>query len=280
MNLLSDYKTISEDTIKKVFEISDAAEESVHYVEEAGMKYGIIKNFYTDPSAVKNFIRENFALIDVPVTNSPGVQLYFNQSFNNSLSHVMEYFHGILMKHYFPASQEKMFKVPIWETYVNFYWKNMKAKLPNIIPHVDEFNYGFNCWITEDIPSGTDFYTYKWRNYRPVYTINEFRDIDAGKYMQYMQSLCEVFHDESDIDWDPDKHLDPEVWNKYHTIEPEYNTVTYYPGIFFHMPSLSPSYEENFLRMSQVYTYQCTDSQHFQNMYKNFKTSKYWREEV
>ena len=152
MNLLSDYKTISEDTIKKVFEISDAAEESVHYVEEAGMKYGIIKNFYTDPSAVKNFIRENFALIDFPVTNSPGVQLYFNQSFNNSLSHVMEYFHGILMKHYFPASQEKMFKVPIWETYVNFYWKNMKAKLPNIIPHVDEFNYGFAVdWMRKDL---------------------------------------------------------------------------------------------------------------------------------
>ena len=277
MNLLSDYRIVNSDTIQKVFEISEAAEESVHYVEKAGLKYGIIKNFYKDPSAVKNFIQENFTIFGSPISNSPGLQLYFDIHFNKHLSHVMKYFHDILAKRYFPTNPTKEYGLPMWESYFNFYWKDMPAMKQNIIPHADDFCYAFNCWITKDIPEGTDFYTYSWNGHAPVHTISEFRSVNNREFSTFRRSLDSDHETRStEIEWDTKKHLDPEVWNKYHTIKPEYNTVTYYPGMFFHMPSISPSYEENFLRMSQVYTYQFLPPDEFARAYKRFRVSKHW----
>lgn len=270
MNLLNHYKIIDEDRIKKVFEISDSAEEQVFVIDEAKLKYGVVKNFYKDPVAVKEFFKE-FPIVTNSVSNSPGVQVYFSQNLNNSLEHIFKYFHNLLMSHEYPHDRRPVYKVPIWETYLNLYWKNMNATKANMTPHVDEFNYGFNIWLTKDVPSGTDFYSYKWRNYKEVYTINEFQEIDAGRFPMFMNSMCEQFHDTSEITWDP-KQLDENIWRKYHTIDPVYNSVTYYPGCFFHMPSVSPEkYNKDFLRLSQVVAYSFTDSQAFQNYYRNYK---------
>lgn len=273
MNLLHDYNVIDEDTIKKVFEISESANEEVFVVEESKLKYGVVSNFYKDPVCVKEFFKQ-FPVISSSVSNSPGIQVYFSQNFNNSLSHIFKYLHNIIIKHQYPHDIRNLYNVPVWETYLNMYWKKMNATKANMTPHVDNFCYGFNIWLSEDIPAGTDFYSYKWKNYREVYTLNEFRDVDAGKYPMFMNAMCDLFTGEEEgqqIDWDP-KKLDQTIWRKYHTIEPKYNTVTYYPGCFFHMPSVSPElYDDNFLRLSQVVTYSFTDAQSFHNYYKNYK---------
>lgn len=264
MNLLHDYNVIDEDTIQKVFEISESANEEIFIVEKAKLKYGVIKNFYKDPEAVKDFLK-NFPIVLNSVSNSPGIQVYFSQNFNNSLKHIFKYFHNILQQYEFPHDKREVYKLPVWETYLNMYWKSMNATRANMTPHVDEFNYGFNIWITKDIPSGTDFYSYKWKNYKEVYTMNEFRNIDAGKFPMFMNSMCEQFHDNEEIEWDP-KQLDENTWQKYHTIEPQYNSVTYYPGCYFHMPSVSQElYKNDFLRVSQVVAYSFTDPQTFQS---------------
>lgn len=273
MNLLNDYTIVTEENIDKIFQLSESIEENIYTDKVSGMKYGVLKNFYKDPVAVKEFFR-SFPLITKSVTNSPGIQLYHSIVTNESLKPLYRYFFSLLKRNNFPHNPEPQFNVPVWETYCNFYWKNMNASKASMTPHFDNFNIGFNIWLSKDIPSGTDFYTYRWKDYEPVYFIEEFRNQSEYVFDDFFRELCELYTDSQDIAWNPDEIDTAHTWEKYNTLDPEYNSVTFYPGIFFHMPSMHPDkYEEDFLRHSQVVTYNYTTLQEFQHYWRYFKST-------
>lgn len=273
MNLLHDYNIINDETISKTFELSESIEENIYTDRISGLKYGVLRNFYKDPVAVKEFFK-NFPLLSKTVSNSPGIQLYFSITMNESLKPVYKYLHNMLQRNKFPCDPQQQFHVPIWETYCNFYWKNMYASRASMTPHFDNFNLGFNIWLTEDVPSGTDFYSYRWKDYEPVYFVEEFRNQSDTEFDDFFRELCEYYEDGEEIDWNPDEIDNSSAWEKYHTIDPEYNTATFYPGIFFHMPSVHPDkYDENFLRHSQVITYAYTQLREYQHYWRFYKST-------
>ena len=277
MNLLNNYTVFTEENLQKIFELSPSRE--VSYYTEGEFKYGIIKNFYKDPVAVKEWW-ENVPLFASKISNSPGIQSYFPPTGLSLLKHIFEYLYSVLESKDLPRCMEKNKTSPeVWNTYCNYYWKRMSGSKSSMQPHYDIFNMGFNVWLSEDIPGGTDFFTYQYKDYKPVYYIGDFLDQanDQKSFDDFFFHLQSNYGDElykstDDIPtWDPENNTNP-GWKKWHTIDAEYNSCTFYPGTFFHRPSVNPEdYDENFLRHSQVFVYDW--SKHFQQQYKQYAKS-------
>ena len=283
MNLLNNYTVFTEDNIQKIFELSPSRECSHYTIGE--LRYGIIKNFYKDPVAVKEFW-ENIPLFASKVSNSPGIQSYFPSTGLSLLKNIFEYLYSVLESADLPRCMNPNKTTPeVWNTYCNYYWKSMNGSRSSAQPHYDDFNLGFNVWLSEDIPGGTDFFTYKYKDYKPVKYIADFNDqaktqqvftdfyhnVD-NNYEGDEKKKYESIKKESPV-WDPENDINPS-WEKWHTIDAEYNSCTFYPGIFFHRPSVNPKdYSEDFLRHSQVFSYNWGDMDKFQNEYKHYARS-------
>ena len=241
MNVLSEWNVISEDCIEKTFELSDSIEEKVYSHDKSSLKYGVIRNFYKDPVAVREFFK-HFPLIPRTTSNSPGIQVTLGEQANNSLKYVYAYLREVLWKNDFPSvNNYAECKSPEWQTYLNFYWKGMKSKPRNFIPHFDLFNYGFNIWITDEIQEGTKFYSCKYKNYEPFYNFQQFRKtVDNETFDEFYDQFMMMYEGEN-VDIEFVEFIETPT---------EYNSSTYYPGIFFHKPGFE--IKEDFLRLSQV----------------------------
>ena len=316
MKLLHNYKVFSEDNIRKIFGLSPSIEEKFYIEKKSKLRYGIIKNFYKDPEAVAAFY-QNYPLIlpsenrseffDRSVhSNSPGIQSYSDMDLTKSLRHLFKYLHSTLKKGGFPhrskvTSQDKIknhmqvgseFDIVYWDNYNNLYWKGMNATVASQVPHFDTFNLGFNIWLSKDIPDGTDFFTYRFKNHDPVFYVQEFIEKHSDN-----QELIEEFftHYNNDTEqempvqdipniefettfsengiWDQEENTSEE-WDKWFTIPAEYNTCTFYPGLYFHRPNISQNFPEDLLRFSQVITHSWMSPEKFQEGYHKWSNSE------
>lgn len=256
MNLLKNFTLYPQDDVDKIFEISESAEEKIYTEKESGLKWGCIKNFYKDPVAVKEFLQQ-FPIVEQKQTNSPGFQQHFSFPTMLSLKNVYEYLYEVIIKYNFPRGEEN-YSTEAWQTFCNLHWIDMKVSASNMIPHFDQPNMAFNIWLTEDNPAGTDFYYYQKDNEKPAYFFEQFAREEpqyaSGFYRDVVNNL-----EDNLIDWDPneiDNFYSSRGWHKYLTMEPEYNSVTFYPGIFFHKPAWDiRNYRKDLVRYSQVITY-------------------------
>lgn len=276
MNLLRNHTVFTKENLQKIFELSPSREVSHYTVGE--FKYGIIKNFYKDPVAVKEFW-ETIPLFCSKVSNSPGIQSYFPPTGLSLLKNIFDYLYSVLESKDLPRCMDRNKTSPeVWNSYCNYYWKGMKGSKSSMQPHYDSFNLGFNVWLSEDIPGGTDFFTYKYKNFKPVYYIADFLDQtnDQTTFDNFYFDLQRNYETDDDTykstddlpTWDPENNT-RSGWKKWHTIDAEYNSCTFYPGIFFHRPSIDPKdYTEDFLRQSQVFFSTWGDVDHFQQQYK------------
>lgn len=279
MNLLSDFTIFTQDVIDKTFEISDKAEEHIHINKASTMKWGCIKNFYKDPVAVKEFLQK-FPVVTQNATQSPGLQQHFPMPAMTALSKVYDYLYGILSKYRYPinarVSLDNTQSYSDWQTYCNTHWKHMDISAVSMIPHVDPFNYAFNIWLTDDNPAGTEFYYHQTNSEHPAaYTQSKITGPGTtaracsinGNYLPAISG-----------NWDPDKidtFFVERGWHRYLTIEPEYNSCTFYPSLFFHKPEWdSRNYKEDLLRYSQVISYRAFHPQGFETVWDNYKKSE------
>ena len=276
MDLLSDFIILSQDLVDKTFEISDKAEEHIYIHEESTMKWGCIKNFYKDPVAVKEFLLK-FPVVPQNVTHSPGLQQHFPVPAMTAFSAVYDYLHSVLTRYKFPILEQHH---PAWQTYCNTHWKDMEISAASMVPHTDMFNIAFNIWLTEDNPAGTEFYYYKGDNEHPAYFVEQFAQkepFQCGKFSR------EVLNAEQDynIKWNPeeiDTFFVDRGWHKYLTIEPEYNSCTFYPGLFFHKPEWdSRNYKDDLLRYSQVISYRAYQPTEWEMVWDNYKNLDEYR---
>ena len=270
MDLLSNFTILPQDLVDKTFEISDKAEEHIYIHEDSTMKWGCIKNFYKDPVAVREFLQK-FPIVPQNVTHSPGLQQHFPVPTMTSLSTVYDYLHSMLMKYRYPVVDQSY---PDWQIYCNTHWKHMEIYESSMVPHTDPFSYAFNIWLTDDNPAGTEFYYYQKDNIYPAYFLEAFARAEPYKCADFTR---DVLHRKEDytIKWDPDKidtWFSERGWHKYLTMEPEYNSCTFYPSIFFHKPEWdSRKYKEDLLRYSQVISYRAFDTHQFENIWDNYK---------
>ena len=317
MNLLHNYKVFTQDDIRRIFELSPSIEEKFYVEKKSKLRYGIIKNFYKDPEGVAAFY-ENYPLIkksetaldvDRSVhTNSPGIQGYSGLDVNKSLRHLYKYLHGALKRGGFPHKSKVTkdeiikgegrftteFDIAFWDVYSNIYWKGMNATTASQIPQFDTFNIGFNIWLSKDVPEGTDFYTYHYKNEKPIFYVQEFVERHQGndeiiqEFFDYFNNTLESSGHEPDAVLSHDIPLDKRfsehgIWNqekntpkeyrKWFSLPAEYNTCTFYPGIYFHRPSISENFPENLLRYSQVITHAWMTAERFQQSYWSWSQS-------
>ena len=320
MNLLHNYKVFTQDDIRRIFELSPSIEEKFYVEKKSKLRYGIIKNFYKDPEGVAAFY-ENYPLItesenksaftDRSVhSNSPGIQAHYGLDVNKSLRHVYKYLHGALQKGGFPhktkVTKDEVIKsdgrfttefdIAFWDIYNNIYWKGMNATTASQVPHFDTFNIGFNVWLSKNVPEGTDFYTYQYKNHKPIFYVQEFIEQHRGEdefiheFFKHFNNVLELSghqvdpsanlsHDipldnrfSEDGIWDQEKNTTKE-WKRWFTLPAEYNTCTFYPGIFFHRPSISENFPEDVLRFSQVFTHAWMSAERFQESYWSWAQS-------
>jgi len=266
MNLLSELTIFTQESIDKTFELSDSVEEKIYFHEESKLQWGCLRNFYKDPIAVKEFLQK-FPIVEQSSTNSPGFQQHFSFPTMMSLKNVYKYLYNIITKYNFPHPKIENWSTDCWQTMCNTHWVDMKVNAANMIPHFDQPNMAFNIWLTKDNPAGTDFYYYKKNNKTPAYFLEQFaRDEPdfVGEFIRYVvNNECDEF-----IEWNPyeiDTFFTDRGWHKYLTMDPEYNSVTFYPGIYFHKPAWDiRNYRKDLLRYSQVISYTYTSSQQYQ----------------
>lgn len=270
MNLLSEFTILTQDIIDKTFEISDKAEEHIHIHEASTLKWGCVKNFYKDPVAVKEFL-QRFPVVPQSTTVSPGSQQHFPMPLMARLTNVYAYLYGILSKYKFPIIERSKFdnddtSFSTWQTYCNTHWKHMDISATSMIPHSDPFSYAFNIWLTDDNPAGTEFY-YNLSDGRPIY-YGRARNPSASTSVK-------------SVEWDPDKidtFFVERGWHKYLRMEPEYNSCTFYPSLFFHKPEWdSRNYKEDLVRYSQVYSYRVFPPQQFPMVWDHYKNSEEYK---
>ena len=316
MRLLHNYKVFSEDNIKKIFELSPSIEEKFYIEKKSKLRYGIIKNFYKDPEAVAAFY-QNYPLIEPSEirsefydrsvhSNSPGIQSYCNMDLGKSLRHIYMYLHSTLKKGGFPhrsklTSEEKVknnmqvgseFDLVYWDSYNNFYWKGMNATAASQVPHFDTFNLGFNIWLSKDVPDGTDFFTYRFKNHDPVFYVQQFIERNSDN-VELIEEFFTHYNNDTEQEmpvqdtamiqfeprfskngiWNQEENTSEE-WDKWFTIPAEYNTCTFYPGLYFHRPNISQNFPEDLLRFSQVITHSWMSPEKFQEGYHKWSNSE------
>ncbi len=268
--MISDLIILTQDVIDKTFEISDKAEEHIHIHEASTLKWGCIKNFYKDPVAVKEFLQK-FPVVPQSATVSPGSQQHFPMPLMANLTKVYAYLYGILSKYKFPIIERSKFdnddeSFSTWQTYCNTHWKHMDISATSMIPHSDPFSYAFNIWLTDDNPAGTEFY-YNLSDGRPIY-YGRARNPSASTSVK-------------SVVWDADKidtFFVARGLHKYLGREPENNSRTFYPSLFFHKPEWdSRNYKEDLVRYSQVYSYRVFPPQQFPMVWDHYKNSEEYK---
>lgn len=272
MPILSDFKIYDANDVAGIFELSDRREEKIYVDKKSGMKHGCIKNLYKDPVKVTEFFRQ-FPIVTEAISNAPGLQLYFSTDTSKALLHVYQYLEDVLRRNKYPLGTRAITSQS-WETYCNFHWKNMHTSVKSILPHFDFFNYAFNIWLTEENTAGTEFFSYQFEDFDPVYYVGQFHKEHPKRFTSFFETLNVEFRDREV--WDPnDKDFfKNNGFERYLVQEPEYNSATFYPGIFFHKPVWEPgSYDPDWLRFSQVIACAVEDGGKFQEQWYDYSNT-------
>jgi hypothetical protein len=247
---LQDFIRYSNSEISEILKINEKAE--IELFEYEKLSYIKIYNLFENPEDAKNFLikfpcEDRMKSImetkktDI-VSQAPGFQQTYNSMFFKNVS---QYFHKILkdngLCHY-------EWDTSCWEFYSNCIYSNMKCYNQNYLPHLDEFSYASNIFLTDIKNTGTNFFKFNGLN-GEYYSLHEISRNKSEK--EYYKSLIlKKFPDSSSVsDWVVFEGN--EQFILYHTIPAEYNSVSMYKGNFWHSIKFDASVQ-NQIRYSLV----------------------------
>lgn len=209
------------------------------------LKYVKIKNFLKNPEDLKEFLA-HFPAIDrfksieendeyakryALGSKAPGIQQIIPQLY---LIGIQEYLHILLNEINFCRYP---YDPSIWDFYTNYLNKDIKSFASNTVPHTDPFSCACNIYLTDVENTGTQFFKYKGtkRDYyqpshlqRDVLEFNKFESLNLYASTEEIGSL-----NKKDLkDWEVFKGNN--IFEEYHYIPAEYNSVSIYKGCFWH----------------------------------------------
>lgn len=199
------------------------------------LEYIKIRNFLNNPEDLKKF------LISFPcedrmmsmekdgnteaVSKAPGFQQIINAYFFKVIS---QYLHKILedkkLIHY-------KWSTSSWEFYTNCIHSGMKSYKKNYTPHLDEFNYAANIFLTDVENTGTSFF--KFKGLKNCYYNNK-QIMRVPEDMDYYRNIVHTPISDNEIVSEWPMYTGDENFIRYHTIPAEYNCVSMYKGKFWH----------------------------------------------
>jgi hypothetical protein len=230
---LDDFTRYSYSDILDLTSINPDCEIELQKKEE--LDYITIKNFLMYPDDLKKFLvkfpcedrmmsLEKMG-ITANVSKAPGFQQIFSAFYFRNIS---KFLHQTLEKnqlcHYEWCTNA-------WDFYTNCIHSGMKSYKQNYSPHLDEFNYAANIFLTDVENTGTSFFKFKGLH-KEYYDFKSFSKLpeERENYKQYVTR--HIPENEYVTEW-PMFEGD-QYFSKYHTIPGEYNSVSMYKGRYWH----------------------------------------------
>jgi hypothetical protein len=165
-----------------------------------------------------------------------GFQQYFPNNYFDSLSYL---FYKLLAEHDYvpydiqnsPDAMEIGSQLQQFVYYSNIFYPGMLATGSGNYPHFDHSKFAFNIFLSQNVGGGTAFYNLRHKD-KTYSSINELvaeenRDIK----IEIRDKLNDMNNNKSKpfIAFDGD-----EIWEKYHTIDYEFNRLCLYQGHNWH----------------------------------------------
>lgn len=232
---LDQFYRCSYQEIEEITQVNPDCDIEVCKVEK--LEYLKIRNFLKNPVDLRNFLI-NFPAEDLMKTlvnggenvrgsKSPGFQQVMNAFWFKSISKSL---HDIMEKnklvHY-------GWSPPLWEFYTNCIYSGMKSYRLNYRPHLDQFKYAGNIYLTDVEDTGTSFYKFIGDE-KEYYTNQElFSSGNSNDVLKYKSSLDSYVENSSDVTPWPYYSGDKD-FAQYHKISADFNSVSLYKGKYWH----------------------------------------------
>lgn len=230
---LSDFKIYSNNELQHICKINPNAIITEHRVEK--LDYITIENFLENPEDLKNFLKnfptedrmksiEESQFTDI-VSQAPGFQQTYNSIFFKPIS---QYLHNLMREkglvHY-------DWNTNLWDFYTNCMYSGMKSYNRNYLPHIDEFSYAANIYLSDIKNTSTCFFKFVGID-GEYYNISEI--IRNRKEKEYYQNIIQqkTSGKEGITDWVIFEGN--QNFKMYHEIPARYNCVSMYKGKFWH----------------------------------------------
>lgn len=247
---LSDFNLYSNNYLKHICKINPNADIKFNKVEK--LEYITIENFLENPEELKNFLKnfptedrmksiEESQFTDI-VSQAPGFQQTYNSIFFKPLS---QYFHKILndkgLVHF-------NWNNNLWDFYTNCMYSGMKSYNRNYLPHIDEFSYAANIYLSDIENTSTSFFKFvglENEYYHLSEMINNFKEKEYYRNLIYQKNSNEMGIQNWKV------FEGNENYKLYHTIPAKYNCVSFYKGKYWHSVKFDASIPNN-IRYSLV----------------------------
>lgn len=230
---LSDFTLYSNNDLQEICAINENIK--IEHNKVDNLEYITIPDFLKNPEELKKF------LIDFPtedrirsiqeskytdiVSQAPGFQQTFSSIFFKPISQKL---HEVLMRHNMCQYE---WNSNLWDFYTNCMYSGMKSYNKNYEPHVDEFSYAGNIYLSKIQNTSTSFFKYAGAE-RIYNTINEvaINIPERNRYNNLVRnrSITEKAFDEWQI-FEGNEHF-----IKYFEIPSLYNCVSLYKGKYWH----------------------------------------------
>lgn len=230
---LSDFTLYSNNDLQRFCKINSNAIITEHKVEN--LEYITIENFLENPEDLKFFLKkfptedrmrsiQESKFTDI-VSQAPGFQQTYSAIFFKPIS---QYIHKLMkdkgLVHYDWNSN-------LWDFYTNCMYSGMKSYNRNYLPHIDEFSYAANIYLSDIEKTSTCFFKYVGID-GEYYSISEL--IRNKKEREYYQNIIQekIPNKNSVSEW---KIFEGnERFKMYHCVPAKYNCVSMYKGKFWH----------------------------------------------
>lgn len=230
---LDQFTRYSYQDILELTTVNENCEIEVCKVEE--LEYIRIHNFLEYPEDLKKFLisfpcEDRMMSLEqggltANASKAPGFQQIFSAFYFRNIS---EYLHKMMQKkqmcHY-------DWSPPAWDFYTNCIHTGMKTYKKNYLPHLDEFGFAANIFLTDVKNTGTSFF--KFKGIKGEY--NTFKELSKHpEERAYYKDIISrpIAENEEVLDWPA--YTGDNIFRQYHTIPAEYNAVSLYRGRYWH----------------------------------------------
>jgi len=266
---MSEFNRYTSKQLDGIFELNDNLEIINDVVEECGLKYATIHNFFKRPDEVIDFLKhipsedktesmmkDKFTYM---ASNAPGFQQPLESKLAKSLCDNLYELGKRTGLHKYEKSQVR------FNYYTNCCYPGMKACQNNWLPHIDPFSLACNMYLTEVENTGTSFLKFISTEGREYYNATQLARSKRAteeyiKKYEWSQEQNKYFSknpiEGTDIsDWvsyegDPPDEPLPR-FEKYHYIKADRNMCSMYRGNRWHGITYDADKETN-IRYSLV----------------------------
>lgn len=253
---------------KKLLEVNSGFD--VHTDNYQDLSYITIDNFFKNPHDIvdvlklfpvnnkNNFYEEIKKLKKHQYNKAPGIQQIFPSSYFESLSFIL---YKLLAEYdYVPYDIENSGdylllgkQLTQFVYYSNIFYPGILKENNNNLPHFDQFTFAFNIFLSENVTGGTAFYNliHNEKRYATIDSIVAEDDYDTK--VQIQAALNSMNDGDEPTTYNYFENND--LFEKYHTIDYEFNRLCLYKGVYWHSVYYDAEQEKNLrYSLSTAYT--------------------------